>query len=113
MSRPSEVYVRPLTEEDQQWVQRIYHHTTDAMLKTHCHIILLSLQHYSGPQIAALLFYSEDMVADIIHAFNRTGLQGILPQPKGGRPPKLTEEFLKKLLEVVECDPRDLGYAFS
>jgi hypothetical protein len=58
MSRPSEVYVRPLTEEEQQWVPRIYHQTTDAMLKTHCHIILLSVQHYSVPQIAGLLFYS-------------------------------------------------------
>lgn len=113
MSRPSEVYVRPLTEEEQQWVQRIYHHTTDAMLKTHCHIILLSLQHYSVPQIAALVFYSEDMMADTIQAFNGAGLQGIIPQPKGGRPPKLTAEFLKKLLELVEADPRDLGYAFS
>jgi putative transposase len=113
MSRPSEVYVRPLTEEEQQWMPQIYHHTTDAMLKTHCHIILLSVQHYSVPQIAALLFYSEDMVADTIHEFNQTGLQGIIPQPKGGRPPKLTEEFLNKLLKLVECDPRELGYAFS
>jgi len=70
MSRPSEVYVRLLTEEEQQWVQRIYHQTTDAMLKTHCHIILLSLHHYSVPQIAALVFYSEDMVANTIQAFN-------------------------------------------
>jgi len=113
MSRPSEVYVRPLTDEEQQWMPRIYHQTTDAMLKTHCHIILLSIQHYSVPQIAGLLFYSEDMVADTIHAFNQAGLQGIIPQPKGGRPAKLTEEFLKKLLELVECDPRSLGHQFS
>ncbi len=113
MSRPSEVYVRPLTEEEQQWVERIYHQTTDAMLKTRCQIILLSLQRYSVPQLAALVFYSEDMVADTIHAFNRAGLQGIIPEPKGGRPPKLTTELLKKLLELVEADPRDLGYAFS
>lgn len=44
MSRPSEVYVRSLTEEEQQWLPRIYHQTTEAMLKTHCHIILLSVQ---------------------------------------------------------------------
>ena len=82
MSRPSEVYVRPLTEEEQQWVQRMYHQTTEAMVKTHCHIILLSVQHYSVPQIAGLLFYSEDMVADTIHAFNQTGLQGLIPSRK-------------------------------
>jgi putative transposase len=113
MSRPSEVYVRPLTEEEQQWVQRIYHQTTDAMLKTHCQIILLSAQHYSVPQIAGLVFYSEDMVADTIHTCNQAGLQGIMPQPKGGRPAKLTAEWLNNLLELVESDPRDLGYGFS
>lgn len=113
MSRPGEVYVRPLTEEEQEWVSRISHQTTDAMLKTHCHIVLLSVQHYRVPQIADLLFYSQDMVADTIHTFNQAGLQGIIPQPKGGRPARLTAEFLKKLLELVECDPRSLGYQFS
>jgi putative transposase len=113
MSRPGEVSVRPLTQEEQQWGERIYHQTIDAMLKTRCQIILLSLQRYSVPQLAALVFSSEDMVADTIHAFNRAGLQGIIPEPKGGRPPKRTAEFLKKLLEVVEGDPRDLGSAFS
>jgi transposase len=83
------------------------------MLKTHCQIILLSAQHYSVPQIAGLVFYSEDMVADTIHLFNRAGLQGLIPQPKGGRPAKLTADWLKKLLELVESDPRDLGYDFS
>ncbi len=74
MSRPSEVYVRALTEDEHRWLQRIYHHTTDAMLKIHCHILLLSAQHYSVPQIANLLFYSEDVVVDTIHDFNRAGL---------------------------------------
>jgi hypothetical protein len=58
MSRPSEVYVRPITEEEHQWVQRIYHYTTDVTLKTLCHIILLYVQQYSVPQFATLFFYS-------------------------------------------------------
>ncbi len=113
MSRPSEVSVRPLSEEEQQWVPRMYHQTTDAMLKTDCQLILLSAQHYSVPQIAGLVFYREVMVADPIHTFNQAGLQGLIPQPKGGRPAKLTADWLKRLLELVERDPRDLGYDFS
>ncbi|GHO98797.1 IS630 orf [Reticulibacter mediterranei] len=113
MSRPSEVYVRLLSTEEKQWVHRLYQQTSHAGLKSRCHIILLSTQHYSVPQIATLLFTSEDTVARCIHDFHRSGLQGILPQERVGRPPKITEEFLKKLLELVECDPRDLHYPFS
>src|SRR5947209_16385717 len=113
MSRPSEVYVRPLAPEEQEWVHRLYDHTSHVGLKSRCHIILLSAQRYSVPQIAALLFSSEDTVARCIHEFNRSGLEGILPQERVGRPAKITEEFLKKLLELVASDPRDLGYPFS
>lgn len=113
MSRPSEVYVRPLLPEEQEWIQRLYQQTTHVGLKSRCHMILLSTQHYSVPQIAALLFSSEDTVARCIHAFNRSGLEGLLPQERVGRPAKITEEYLKKLLDLVESDPRDLHYPFS
>ncbi len=113
MSRPSEVYVRPLSTEEEQWVHRLYHQTTHVGLKSRCHIILLSTQHYSVPQIATLLFSSEDLVARCIHDFNRSGLEGILPSERVGRPVKITEAFLKTLLDLLERDPRDLGYPFS
>jgi transposase len=113
MSRPSEVYVRPLSAEEHEWIHRLYHQTTHVSLKSRCHIILLSVERYSVPQIASLLFTSEDTVARCIHEFNRSGLEGILPHERVGRPAKITEEFLKKLLELVESDPRDLGYPFS
>src|SRR5690348_10733675 len=113
MSRPSEVYVRPLSAEEHDWVHRLYQQTTHVGLKSRCHIILLSAQHYSVPQIASLLFSSEDTVARCIHVFNRSGLEAILPEARPGRPPKLTEELLKRLLELVAIDPRDLELPFS
>jgi putative transposase len=113
MSRPSEVYVRPLSVEEHEWVHRLYQDTTHVGLKSRCHIILLSAEHYSVPQIASLLFSREDTVARCIHEFNRSDLEGILPHERVGRPAKITEEFLKKLLELVASDPRDLGYPFS
>lgn len=113
MSRPSELYVRPLSSEEEEWVHRIYDHTTHVGLRSRCHIILLSAQRYSVPQIAAVLFTSEDTVARCINEFNRSGLEGILPQERVGRPAKITEEILKKLLELVESDPRDAQYPFS
>jgi transposase len=113
MSRPSKVYVRPLTLEEQEWIHRLSQKTTHVSLKSRCHIILLSTQHYSVPQLAGLLFTSEDTVASCFHEFNRSGLEGILPQERVGRPAKITKEFLKRLLELVESDPRELQYPFS
>lgn len=65
------------------------------------------------PQIAAVLFISEDTVARCLREFNRSGLEGILPAERVGRPAKITEEILKRLLELVESDPRDVQYPFS
>ena len=39
MSKPSEVYMRPLSPEEQEWVNRLYDHTTHVGLKSQCHII--------------------------------------------------------------------------
>lgn len=113
MARPSEVYVRGLSREEQQVLQELYHHTPDAAIKTRCQIILLSAQPMSVPQIAQVIFYSEDTVARCIHEFNQTRLESLLPSSKGGRPPKITPDYLKRLLLIIEQDPRTLGCAFS
>ncbi len=43
ISRPSEVYVREVSPEEQQMVQELYHRTPDATIKTRCQIILLKV----------------------------------------------------------------------
>lgn len=102
-----------MTGSEQEWVLRLYDHTSHVGLKSRCHIILLSAQRYRVPQMAAVLFSSEDRVARCIHEFNRSGLEGMLPAERVGRPAKISEENLKRLQEVVESDPRDLHYPFS
>lgn len=74
---------------------------------------LLSAQPMSVPQIAQVTFSSEDTVARCIHEFNQRRLESLLPNPKGGRPPKITPEYLKRLLSIIEQGPRTLGCAFS
>ena len=113
IARPSEVYVRELSPEEHQVLQELYHRTPDATIKTRCQIILLSAKRMSVPQIAQVTFYSEDTVARCIHEFNQSRLESLLPSPKGGRPPKITPDYLKRLLSIIEQDPRTLGCAFS
>ena len=105
--------MREWSTEEQQLVQELYHRTPDATIKTRCQIILLSAKRMSVPQIAQVTFSSEDTVARCIQEFNRTRLESLLPSPKGGRPPKITPDYLKRLLSIVEQDPRTVGCAFS
>jgi transposase len=105
--------VRELSAEEQQVLQELYHRTLDATIKTRCQIILLSAKPMSVPQIAQVTFYSEDTVARCIHEFNQSSLESLLPSPKGGRPPKITPDYLRRLLSIIEQDPRELGCAFS
>jgi putative transposase len=102
-----------LEPREQQVVQELYHRTPDATIKTRCQIILLSAKPMSVPQIAQVTFYSEDTVARYIHEFNQSRLESLLPSPKGGRPPKITPNYLKRLFSIIEQDPRTLGCGFS
>ncbi len=113
IARPSEVFVRELSPEEQQVLQELYHRTPDATIKTRCQIILLSAKPMSVPQIAQVTFYSEDTIARCIHAFHQSRLESLLPSPKGGRPPKITPDYLNRLFSIIEQDPRTLGCAPS
>lgn len=98
--------MQELLPEEQPVLQELYHHTSDATIKTRCQIILLSTKPMSVPQIAQVTFYSEDTVARCIREFHQSCLESLLPSPKGGRPPKITPEYLKLLLSLIEQDPR-------
>jgi hypothetical protein len=78
----SEVYLRELSREELRVIERLYHQTPDATIRTRCHILLLSAQGYSVYQIAHLLFSSTDAVFCCIDDFNRAGLDAILTLPR-------------------------------
>jgi len=41
------------------------------------------------------------------------GLEGLANKPKTGRPSKATDEYCRKLEEVLDKDPSELGYRFA
>ena len=77
-----EVYLRELSREEFRAIERLYHQTTDTAIRTRCHILLLSAQHHSIPQIVQLLFLSADTIVRCIDDFNRAGLDAILTLPR-------------------------------
>ena len=51
-------------------IEELYHRTADAPIKTRSQILLLEASPMSVPQIAQVIFYSEDTVARCIHEFH-------------------------------------------
>ncbi len=60
-------------------IEELYHRTPDATIKTRCQIILLEASPMSVPQIAQVIFYSEDTVACCIHEFHQSRWERLLP----------------------------------
>jgi putative transposase len=83
------------------------------MIKTRCQIILLEASPMSVPQLAQVIYDSEDTVARCIHEFNQSRWASLLPSPKGGRPPQVTPDYLQRLLSIIEQVPRRLRCPFS
>lgn len=76
MTRPGQVYVQDLSAEEQEMLQELYHHTSDALIKSRCQILLLSARWMSVTQIAQVTFYSEETVARCIHECNHSRFPG-------------------------------------
>ena len=79
IARPSEVYVRNLEPGEQQMIEELSHRTPDATIKTRCQIIVLEASPMRVPQIAQVIFYSEDTVARCIHECNQSRRESLLP----------------------------------
>lgn len=50
MARDAPLFVRSLTVEERHTLQDLYHRTPDALLKSRCHILLLSADGHRVPQ---------------------------------------------------------------
>lgn len=107
------IFVRPLTPAEVSGLEGLYRKTQDADTRTHCHIVLLSHEGKSVPEIAAIVRLGRDAVVRWIRRYEAEGTEGLKPHWGGGRPRKATDEYIQELLAAVEQNPRDLGLDFS
>ena len=76
-------------------------------------ILLWSAEGESASSIAQALGVSARSVYRCRRRWRLLGIQGLADAARSGRPPRVTADYLKLLMEAVEQDPRDLGFAFS
>lgn len=107
------IYVRDITNEEGNRLQRYLRRGKDPVTINRAHIVLASAQGMKVPEISKRYHYSERWVREIIHKFNAKGMEAIFPNWGSGRPPTFTEEQKAKIVEVALSRPHDLGLPFT
>lgn len=85
----------------------------DPVTINRAHIVLASAQGMRVPEICRRYHYSDRWVREIIHKFNREGVEAIFPHYAGGRPPTFTEEQKARIVEAALSRPKDIGLPFT
>jgi len=87
------VRARRLTEQEGRQLTRIVRRGRGSSIRVRrTTMIMASAAGASVPAIARLVAADQDTVRDVIHAFNRRGLDALDPQWAGGRPRLINDE---------------------
>lgn len=108
------LFVPSLTEEQILELEHLYRKTEVPRVRTRAQMVLLSAEKkLTADQIADIVRESSVTVLRWLHRYIAEGIQGLMDAPRSGRSSILTNEFRKRLLEVVRRRPRSLELEFS
>jgi transposase len=113
MARHPEVFVRDLSMQEGQKLQRLTRTAKDPVKLRRAIVVLMSGQGQAVSDIVALMRVDEGYVRDVIHAFNERGFDALDPKWSGGRPPAVDDATRQKVVAMARTDPRALGLPFS
>jgi transposase len=108
------LYVSALSEEQKVELAELYRKTEVPRVRTRAQMVLLSAEKkLKVDEIADIVRESSVTVLRWLHRYMAEGIQGLMDAPRAGRSSILTDEFRKRLLEVVRRRPRSLELEFS
>ena len=108
------LFVPSLSEEQILELEQLYRKTEVPRVRTRAQMVLLSAdKKLTADEIADIVRESSVTVLRWLHRYIAEGIQGLLDAPRSGRSSILTNEFRKRLLEVVRRRPRSLELEYS
>ena len=108
------IEIRPITTEELQALNDLYHHTKDVRLRTRAQMMLLIIEDkMTAPQIAKIVRQNDQTVRRWIKRFNAEGINGLYEVPKPGAPVQVPDSYREQLLVIVRRRPRSLDQAYS
>ena len=108
------LYVPSLSEGQKAELDELYRKTAVPRVRTRAQMVLLSAEKkLKVDEIADIVRESSVTVLRWLHRYIAEGIQGLIDAPRAGRRSILTDEFRKRLLEVVRRRPRSLELEYS
>jgi transposase len=103
------IYARQPTTEELEELQRMRRQEV-GRVSQRAHMVLLSLEGHSVPEIGLLFRTCRPTVRFWIKRYNREGPPGLYDEPRSGRPRKAGEAVQNTLQELLQDDPQGEGY---
>ena len=88
-------------------LERRYKEEKDSKVKLRILMVLRVKEGASTTRLAKELHVHHTTVSNWVKRFNREGFDGLRDRPRSGRPPKISHEELR---EVLEKSPEEEGY---
>ena len=108
------IRVPPLTDQQRQALDELYHKSKDPRLRTRAQMVFLSAeQRLTVPEIAPIVRESRETVWRWLKRFIAEGANGLLDAPRSGRPAEISAAYRQQLLETVRRRPRSLDQPYS
>jgi transposase len=102
-----------LTESDLEIVVRAVKSDKRPEVRQRAMGLRLLHERQAQKEVAEIMAVSQPTVYDWHHRWQENGLEGLANRPKSGRPRKTDHSYVKRLEEVIEQDPQELGYNFT
>jgi transposase len=108
------IQIPPLNKEQLAELEELYQKTDKPRYRTRAQMVLLSSeQGLKAEEIAQIVRESDITVLRWLKRYLAEGIEGLKDAPRPGRSTVVTEEYRKRLLEVVRRRPRSLGLEYS
>ena len=101
-------YVRPLTAEQRELLEKTMKADTSFRARTRAHSLLMSADGTTIKDIANTYQVDRDTVSSWLKKWEHHGAQSLHDQPRSGRPPKLTPDEQVIAQHYIKDEPRSL-----
>ena len=108
------VRVRRLTDQEGRRLQQVVRRGKHGPVRVRRAVIIMpSASGTPVPAIARLVAADEDTVRDVIHLFNAKGLAALDPRWAGGRPRRIGDDDIDRIVAAATTRPEKLGLPFT